>query len=74
MGELQKKLQDLSEDYQKLQAGKAHNLSWEAYALLIFRPELSTTVEARQQLESQQQENTTVQKVRSEDMENTGRD
>ena len=63
-------MQDLSEDYQKLQAGKAHRLSWEAWLLLIFRPELSTAVEARQQLESQQQENTTVQKVRSEEAEN----
>ncbi|KAF2702713.1 Prefoldin beta-like protein [Pleomassaria siparia CBS 279.74] len=44
MSELQKKLQSLSEDYQKLQG------------------ELSTAVEARQQLESQQQENTTVNK------------
>jgi hypothetical protein len=32
---------------------------------LTFCPELSTAVEARQQLESQQQENTTVKKVRS---------
>ncbi|KAF2177425.1 Prefoldin beta-like protein [Zopfia rhizophila CBS 207.26] len=44
MGDLQKKLQDLSDQYQKLQG------------------ELSTSVEARQKLESQQQENTTVQK------------
>ncbi|KAH7138028.1 Prefoldin [Dendryphion nanum] len=44
MGDVQKKLQELSEDYQKLQG------------------ELSTAVEARQKLESQQQENTTVQK------------
>ncbi|KAF2260987.1 Prefoldin [Lojkania enalia] len=44
MGDLQKKLQDLSDDYQKLQG------------------ELSTAVEAREKLESQQQENTTVKK------------
>ncbi|KAF2252549.1 Prefoldin beta-like protein [Trematosphaeria pertusa] len=44
MSEVQKKLQDLSDDYQKLQG------------------ELSTAVEARQKLESQQQENTTVKK------------
>ncbi|ORY12757.1 Prefoldin [Clohesyomyces aquaticus] len=44
MGDLQKKLQDLSEEYQKLQG------------------ELSTAVEAREKLESQQQENSTVQK------------
>ncbi|KAF2661622.1 Prefoldin beta-like protein [Lophiostoma macrostomum CBS 122681] len=44
MGDVQKKLQDLSEEYQK------------------FQGELSTSVEARQKLESQQQENTTVQK------------
>ncbi|KAF2869195.1 Prefoldin [Massariosphaeria phaeospora] len=44
MGDAQKKLQELSEDYQNLQG------------------ELSTAVEARQKLESQQQENTTVKK------------
>ncbi|KAF2204107.1 Prefoldin beta-like protein [Delitschia confertaspora ATCC 74209] len=44
MGDLQKKLQDLSDQYQKLQG------------------EISTSVEALQKLESQQQENTTVQK------------
>jgi prefoldin beta subunit len=44
MGDLQKKLQELSDNYQKLQG------------------ELSTSVEALQKLESQQQENTTVQK------------
>ncbi|KAF2685494.1 Prefoldin beta-like protein [Lentithecium fluviatile CBS 122367] len=44
MSEVQKKLQELSDSYQKLQG------------------ELSTNVEARQKLESQQQENTTVKK------------
>ncbi|KAG9204623.1 hypothetical protein G6514_000407 [Epicoccum nigrum] len=44
MSEAQKKLQELSESYQSLQA------------------ELGTAVEARQKLESQQQENTTVKK------------
>ncbi|KAJ4986849.1 prefoldin subunit 6 [Stagonosporopsis vannaccii] len=44
MAEVQKKLQELSESYQGLQA------------------ELGTAVEARQKLESQQQENTTVKK------------
>ncbi|KAF2466690.1 Prefoldin beta-like protein [Lindgomyces ingoldianus] len=44
MGDLQKTLQDLSDDYQKLQG------------------ELATAVEAREKLESQQQENSTVQK------------
>ncbi|KAF2629912.1 Prefoldin beta-like protein [Macroventuria anomochaeta] len=44
MSEAQKKLQELSESYQSLQA------------------ELETAVEARQKLESQQQENTTVKK------------
>ncbi|KAF1956608.1 putative prefoldin subunit 6 [Byssothecium circinans] len=44
MSEVQKKLQELSEGYQKLQG------------------ELSTAVEARQKLESQQQENSTVKK------------
>ncbi|KAI8939471.1 hypothetical protein NX059_003244 [Plenodomus lindquistii] len=44
MGDLQKKLQDLSDRYQALQT------------------ELSTAVESRQKLESQQQENATVKK------------
>ncbi|KAF2025533.1 hypothetical protein EK21DRAFT_76196, partial [Setomelanomma holmii] len=44
MGDVQKKLQDLSDSYQNLQG------------------ELSTAVEARQKLESQQQENATVKK------------
>ncbi|KAJ4348140.1 Prefoldin subunit 6 [Didymosphaeria variabile] len=44
MSDVQKKLQALSDDYQKLQG------------------ELSNAVEARQKLESQQQENTTVKK------------
>ncbi|KAF1920567.1 Prefoldin [Ampelomyces quisqualis] len=44
MGDVQKKLQELSDSYQSLQG------------------ELSTAVEARQKLESQQQENVTVQK------------
>ena len=61
MSEVQKKLQELSEGYQKLQGGK-----WGHDCLKIFAnfsPELSTAVEARQKLESQQQENATVQKV-----------
>ncbi|KAK3207436.1 hypothetical protein GRF29_103g1001479 [Pseudopithomyces chartarum] len=44
MSDVQKKLQELSEGYQKLQG------------------ELSTAVDARQKLESQQQENSTVKK------------
>ncbi|KAJ4300712.1 Prefoldin subunit 6 [Kalmusia sp. IMI 367209] len=44
MTDVQKKLQALSDDYQKLQG------------------ELSSAVEARQKLESQQQENSTVKK------------
>ncbi|KAH7345994.1 Prefoldin [Pyrenochaeta sp. MPI-SDFR-AT-0127] len=44
MGDVQKKLQELSGSYQG------------------FQTELSTAVEARQKLESQQQENTTVKK------------
>ncbi|KAL6149838.1 Prefoldin subunit 6 [Exserohilum turcicum] len=44
MAEVQKKLQELSEKYQSLQA------------------DLGTKVEARQKLESQQQENSTVKK------------
>ncbi|KAF2827468.1 Prefoldin beta-like protein [Ophiobolus disseminans] len=44
MGDVQKKLQELSDSYQ------------------TFQGELSTAVEARQKLESQQQENSTVKK------------
>ncbi|OAK95038.1 Prefoldin [Phaeosphaeriaceae sp. SRC1lsM3a] len=44
MGDLQKKLQELSDSYQ------------------TFQGELSTAIEARQKLESQQQENATVKK------------
>ncbi|KAF2814821.1 Prefoldin beta-like protein [Mytilinidion resinicola] len=44
MGDTQKKLQELSDDYQKIQG------------------ELSSAIDARQKLESQQQENTGVQK------------
>ncbi|KAH7043781.1 Prefoldin [Macrophomina phaseolina] len=52
MSEQQKKLQDLSDDFQKLQT------------------ELQTIVEARQKLESQQQENKGVQ----QEFENVGDD
>ena len=62
MGDLQKKLQELSESYQGLQAGKK---ICRVQKLILTQPtELSTAVEARQKLESQQQENSTVKKVR----------
>jgi prefoldin beta subunit len=63
MGDVQKKLQGLSEEYQKYQGGKNQSCST-LMPLANSWAELSTSVEARQKLESQQQENTTVQKVR----------
>ena len=62
MSEVQKKLQELSENYQSLQTGTR------TYEILVtctdMATELGTAVDARQKLESQQQENTTVKKVR----------
>jgi len=62
MSEVQKKLQELSESYQSLQAGTDKQNFQGASTDCIA--ELGTAVEARQKLESQQQENTTVKKVR----------
>ena len=62
MGDVQKKLQELSDSYQSLQAGATRAESHHPVTDECL--ELSTAVEARQKLESQQQENTTVQKVR----------
>lgn len=66
MSEVQKKLQELSESYQKLQGGMSYqqNLCWQN--VLTFCTELSSAVEGRQKLESQQQENATVKKVSHE--------
>jgi prefoldin beta subunit len=61
MGDAQKKLQDLSDDYQNLQAGKKFQNPRKTPT--NGGVELGTAVEARQKLESQQQENTTVKKV-----------
>ena len=63
MGDLQKKLQELSDSYQGLQGGE--RICIQCRRLLIFHVELSSAVESRQRLESQQQENSTVKKVRS---------
>ena len=63
MSEAQKKLQELSESYQSLQAGREANPP-RANNSLTTNAELGTAVESRQKLESQQQENTTVKKVR----------
>lgn len=61
MSEVQKKLQELSENYQNLQTGvRTHDL---LIASTDIATELGTAVDARQKLESQQQENTTVKKV-----------
>lgn len=61
MADDQKKLQDLSEDYQKLQTGISlpHHPPYPKRILIIL--ELQTLISARQKLESQQQENTGVQ-------------
>jgi prefoldin beta subunit len=64
MGDVQKKLQELSDGYQGLQAGM-HALH-HSKILANIETELGTAVEARQRLESQQQENSTVKKVRRE--------
>lgn len=61
MADVQKKLQALSDSYQGLQAGKAFALL--TNSLVNLGTELGTAVEARQKLESQQQENSTVKKV-----------
>ncbi|CAN9143514.1 unnamed protein product [Alternaria alternata] len=60
MADVQKKLQALSDSYQGLQAGKAFALL--TNSLVNLGTELGTAVEARQKLESQQQENSTVKK------------
>lgn len=64
MGDLQKKMQDLSDNYQKLQGGNDVLRKPCLCGVANVDVELSTAVEARQKLESQQQENTTVQNVR----------
>jgi hypothetical protein len=63
MGDAQKKLQELSESYQGLQAGKKPSHSQHEKIFANVGTELGTAVEARQKLESQQQENDTVKKV-----------
>lgn len=63
MADMQKKLQELSEGYQALQGGECPPRC-KYCPPLTPNIELSTAVEARQRLESQQQENTTVKKVR----------
>lgn len=69
MAELQKKLQDLSDEFQKIQVGRKighggaplHILR--RAVLLMQDTELQTVVDARQKLEAQQKENKDVQKV-----------
>lgn len=59
----QKKLQDLSDEYQKLQGGEFLVIPcWRFLFSQYSNIDLSTTVQARQKLESQQQENKNVQK------------
>lgn len=65
MAEDQKKLQELSDAYQKLQTGTAsfRLRTSKPTQQLISHPDLQATITARQRLESQQQENKGVQKV-----------
>jgi hypothetical protein len=68
MDDPQKYLQQLSDDYQTLQTGKPPTGQSHGDAHCAdhaYHSELETTVEARQKLESQLQENKGVQKVRS---------
>lgn len=62
MSEVQKKLQELSESYQGLQTGEKTAITRRVRS--NGGTELGTAVDARQKLESQQQENATVKKVR----------
>jgi len=59
--EQQKQLQALSDDYQSLQTGLYASSSHCIESPLTLKLELSTLVTARQKLESQQQENKSVQ-------------
>ena len=61
MADQQKQLQGLTDDFQKLQTGESAG-GW-PLGMLTRPPELQSVVEARQKLESQQQENKGVQKV-----------
>jgi prefoldin beta subunit len=61
MAELQKKLQELSEEFQQLQTGSSSLFGRSTRWRLIITQELTSTVQARQKLESQQQENKNVQ-------------
>lgn len=66
MSDLQKQLQGLSDDYQKLQTGLCAStrcLPMSPQLIALFILELEEVVAAREKLESQQQENKTVQKV-----------
>lgn len=69
MGDQQKELQGLSDEYQQLQTGLLSFHSSHVYIcfLTLKLPcvtELEGIVEGRQKLEAQQQENKSVQKVR----------
>jgi hypothetical protein len=61
----QRLLQLVSEEFQKLQGGIPGNYNLETpNSMLTCLPDLQSSVDARQKLESQLQENTGVQKVR----------
>ena len=59
----QKQLQALSDEYQGFQTGKWKDTTGDLSNPSNDRPELTTLVSARQKLESQQQENKSVQTV-----------
>lgn len=63
MSELQKQLQELSDDFQKIQSGDPGVSRARGRTRLTAFAELQSTVEVRQKLESQQQENKGVQEV-----------
>ena len=71
MSDAQRRLQILSEEYQKLQQGIQHrppeiSLAFSSTTSLTHQfADLQTNIEARQKLESQQQENQSVQKAHS---------
>jgi prefoldin beta subunit len=63
MADPQKRIQALSDEYQQLQTGRDLLIVLSSYTRSYKHVELERTVEARQKLESQFQENKNVQKV-----------
>lgn len=63
MADNQRKLQALSDELTKLQEGKVL-VPLSSFKIGLIHQDLQSTIAARQKLESQQQENKSVQKVR----------